>query len=69
MKGTIVRLVRDRGFGFIRAENGQDTFFHRSALEGGDFDSLSGNESVEFDLGRDERSGRERAANVRVVPA
>ncbi len=67
MKGKITRLVRDRGFGFIQAENGQETFFHRTALQNGDFDTLAGNESVEFDMGRDERSGRERAVNIRVV--
>jgi CspA family cold shock protein len=67
LRGKIVRLVRDRGFGFIQAENGQEIFFHRTALQNGDFDSLTGSESVEFDMGRDERSGRERAANVRVV--
>ncbi len=67
MKGRIVRLVRDRGFGFIQAENGQETFFHRTGLASGDFDSLAGTESVEFDVGTDERSGRERAVNVQVV--
>ncbi len=67
MKGKITRLVRDRGFGFIRSEAGQDVFFHRSALTNQDFDSLAGNEPVEFDMGRDERSGRERAINVRVT--
>ena len=30
--GTIKRLVRDRGFGFIRDDNGQEWFFHRSAV-------------------------------------
>jgi cold shock CspA family protein len=67
LKGKIIRLVRDRGFGFIQAENGQEIFFHRTALANGDFDSLAGAESVEFDMGRDERSGRERAVNVRVA--
>ncbi len=67
MKGRIVRLVRDRGFGFLRSEDGQEVFFHRTALQDGDFDSLHGNESVEFDMGTDARSGRERAVNVRIV--
>ena len=69
MKGKVVRLIRDRGFGFIQAENGQDVFFHRSALVDANFDMLTGNESVEFEMGRDERSNRERAINVRVMRA
>ncbi|HTV53499.1 MAG TPA: cold shock domain-containing protein, partial [Terriglobia bacterium] len=41
MEGTIKRLIRDRGFGFIRSEDGQEVFFHRSALQGLDFDGLT----------------------------
>lgn len=50
MKGKIKKLIRDRGFGFIAAEDGKDVFFHRSALVGGDFDSLVEGTDVEFDL-------------------
>ena len=64
MKGKISRLIRDRGFGFIAAEDGKDVFFHRSALVGGDFDSLEEGTGVEFDS----ESGPKgpRAVNVRV---
>src|SRR2546430_11246346 len=30
MSGTIKKLVAERGFGFITAEDGNDDFFHRS---------------------------------------
>ena len=30
--GTIVRLIRDRGFGFIRMENGEEIFFHATGM-------------------------------------
>ena len=50
MKGKISRLIRDRGFGFIAAEDGKEVFFHRTALAGGDFDSLVEGTGVEFDL-------------------
>jgi len=46
--GTIKKLVADRGFGFITADDGKDYFFHRSGVE--DFDRLRGNEKVEFDI-------------------
>ena len=49
LKGKISRLIRERGFGFIAVEDGKEVFFHRSALAGGDFDSLVEGTSVEFD--------------------
>ena len=64
MKGKIKRLIRDRGFGFITAEDDKDVFFHRSALAGEDFDVLEEGNSVEFDLERGPRGPR--ATNVRV---
>ena len=49
--GTIKKLVADRGFGFITAEDGKDYFFHRGGLVGGaDFDRLVGGEKVEFQV-------------------
>ena len=49
--GTIKKVVSDRGFGFITAEDGKDYFFHRSGLQASiDFDRLIGGERVEFDI-------------------
>ena len=51
--GTIKKLVSDRGFGFITAEDGKEYFFHRNELESSsDFDRLSGGEKVEFEIGQ-----------------
>ena len=63
MKGKIKRLIRERGFGFIIAEDGKEVFFHRSALAGEDFDALEEGTSVEFDLERGPKGPR--AMNVR----
>lgn len=50
MKGTIKKLVSERGFGFITGEDGKDVFFHKNSLEGGaDFDSLQEGTPVEYD--------------------
>ena len=65
MKGKIKRLIRGRGFGFISAEDGSEVFFHRSALEGIDFDTLEEGHSVEFDLEKGYKGPR--AVNVRVI--
>ena len=49
--GTIKRVVADRGFGFIAAEDEKEYFFHRSSLEAPlDFDRLAGGERVDFDV-------------------
>jgi CspA family cold shock protein len=63
--GTIVRIVRDRGFGFIQEENGNELFFHATGVTGTTpFDSLAEGQRVSYDKGRDERGRGERAANV-----
>ena len=62
--GTIKRLVRDRGFGFIQGNDGVELFFHRSALQGEGFDTLAEGQAVEFDVERGEKGPR--AANMRV---
>jgi cold shock CspA family protein len=69
-KGTIKNLVSDRGFGFILPEggspDGKDLFFHRSDVQGTTpYEQLQIGQSVEYDLGRDERRGTTKATNVR----
>ena len=63
MKGTIKRVVRDRGFGFIRSSDGQEVFFHRNGLQQMDFESLKEGTSVEFEVEQSEKGPR--ATNVR----
>jgi CspA family cold shock protein len=48
VNGTIKRLVRDRGFGFIRDDGGQEWFFHRSSVQAGSFDQLNEGDRVSF---------------------
>ncbi|MEA2654899.1 MAG: cold shock protein [Chloroflexota bacterium] len=49
--GTIKKLVSDRGFGFIAAEDGREYFFHRTGLDSSvNYDSLAGGERVEFEI-------------------
>ena len=49
--GTIKKVVADRGFGFISAEDEKEYFFHRGGLDSSlDFDRLQGGERVEFDV-------------------
>ena len=49
--GTIKKVVADRGFGFITAEDEKDYFFHRGGLDSSrDFDRLVGGERVTFEV-------------------
>ncbi len=61
--GTIKKIVSDRGFGFIAADDGKEYFFHRSGLTSSlDFDRLTGGEKVQFELEQSQKGLR--AKNV-----
>jgi CspA family cold shock protein len=64
--GTIKKLVRERGFGFIQGSDGVELFFHRSALQGEEFDTLTEGQAVEFDVETGNKGPR--AANMKVSP-
>ena len=66
-QGTIAR-VTDRGFGFIRQDQGgEDLFFHSSALVGVTFDELQRGDAVQYDSEPDPRGRGNRAVNVQRV--
>ncbi len=49
--GTVKRVISERGFGFIAAEDGKEYFFHRDGLaQSVDFDRLVGGETVSFEV-------------------
>ena len=64
-QGTVVRMIRDRGFGFIKLEDGSEVFFHHSSMNPGEFDALNEGQEVEFQVVQDSRGRGSRAANVR----
>ena len=65
LSGVIRRLVKDRGFGFIKSGDGQDLFFHRSELQGVTFDSLEEGQSVEFEKGEGPKGPK--AVNIKPI--
>jgi CspA family cold shock protein len=65
VKGKIKKLVRDRGFGFVRGDDGKEVFFHRSGLGAQDYDSLSEGDVVEYVVQEGPRGAR--AENVRAI--
>ncbi len=63
--GTIKKLIRDRGFGFISATDGREIFFHRSGLVEANFDDLSEGQEVEFEVEKTPKGPN--ATDVRLV--
>lgn len=50
MDGVIKRLVKEKGFGFIRDKNtGKEYFFHHSGLKNINFDELNEGREVTFE--------------------
>lgn len=65
-KGTVERFMEEKGFGFIKPDNGgKDVFVHHSAISGSGFKSLSQGQRVEFDLVQDPKGPR--AENLEVM--
>ncbi len=64
-KGTIAKVM-DRGFGFIKPEEGEDLFFHRNELEGVEFNDLREGQEVEFEKSKG-RDGRPAAVKVKLA--
>ena len=65
VKGRIKKMVRDRGFGFIRGDDGKEVFFHRSGLAAADYDALSEGDVVEYVVQEGPRGAR--AENVKAA--
>jgi len=50
-EGTIARMIKDKGFGFIKRDGeAKDLFFHSNECNGS-FDSLNEGDKVTFDVG------------------
>jgi CspA family cold shock protein len=49
-QGTVKWFNSEKGYGFIRQENGEDVFVHYSAIAGDGFRSLDEGQQVEFDV-------------------
>jgi cold shock protein len=61
--GTVERFMDEKGFGFIKPDDGgKDLFVHHSAIQGAGFKSLAPGTRVEFDVKADPKGPR--AENV-----
>jgi cold shock protein len=65
-QGKIKMYNDDKGFGFIRPDDGgNDIFFHVSALREGD--EIEVGKVVTFEVGVDPKSGKPKAVSVDLV--
>jgi cold shock protein len=61
MTGSVKKVVVDRGFGFIAAEDGAEYFFHRSGLDSStSFENLAVGEHVTFAVENSDKGPRAR---------
>jgi CspA family cold shock protein len=63
VNGTIKRLLADKGFGFVLAEDGTEYFFHQSACVGCQFSDLREGQALTFE--KEQGPKGPRARNVR----
>jgi CspA family cold shock protein len=65
-RGKIKMFNDEKGFGFIRPDDGSnDVFFHISALREGD--EITVGKVVTFESGVDPKSGKSRAVSVDLI--
>lgn len=64
MRGTITKLLRKRGCGFVLGEDGCEAYFEEPAVNGNDFASLSVGQWVEYEV----QYGFERLRAVNLRP-
>jgi CspA family cold shock protein len=60
--GTIARVFRTKGYGFIQTDGNRQIYFHRNSLDGLSFDDLSKGMPVAFELAEGEKE--QQAARV-----
>jgi cold shock protein len=60
--GKIKKLIRERGFGFISDSDGREIFFHQSSLVDVQFDALTEEQQVTFEVEQSPKGPR--AVNV-----
>lgn len=66
--GTVKWFNATKGFGFIQPESGgADVFVHISAVERAGMQSLVEGQKLQFEIVRDNRSGKSSAGNLQAA--
>jgi CspA family cold shock protein len=62
MQGEVKWFSAEKGYGFIKRDNGKDVFVHFSAIDSAGYKSLEQGERVEFEITQGAKG--EQASNV-----
>ena len=65
--GRIKKVIEDKGYGFIRADDGREIFFHMTDLHDVDIKDLKEGDPMEFDVEKDPSGRGPKAVHVRRV--
>lgn len=65
MLGKVKRFNNEKGYGFIKTENGKDLFFHYSELQMEGYKTVEQGQNVEFEVIETEKGLR--AVNIKIV--
>ena len=58
--GQIKKIIFDRGYGFVKGDDGNEVFFHRTETTEIEFDSLREGEQVEYEVADNGKGPRAR---------
>ena len=62
LRGTVARLKVDKGYGFVRSDDGREFFFHRSdLLDMLDFEQLREGQAMTFEEAQSTKGLRAKA--------
>ena len=58
MKGTVKNFNAEKGYGFIRTEEGKDVYFHFSVIQCEGFKTVNPGDEVEYEYNETEKGLR-----------
>lgn len=63
--GTVKWFSLEKGYGFIEPDDGSaDVFVHISDVQAAQWDTLSANQRLSYDVGTNPRTGRDKAVSL-----
>ena len=65
MLGKVKNFNNEKGYGFIKTENGKDLFFHYSELQMEGYKTVNSGANVEFEVIETEKGLR--AVNIKII--
>lgn len=63
--GTVKWFNPEKGYGFVKQENGKDVFVHISAVKEAGLDTLDEKQKIEFEI--ETNQGRTSVANIKTL--